>query len=176
MCPAKRGALHAGTGPRRFRTCGPSGPSTRIRFDGDGLSGLGIEDCHRATARRGWSSAHRNCRLVAGPCCIPGVIRFALDRGRYLLQARARDRVGERRFRWCRVLVQDPPEVVSDTLGWAHILVSHVDLPDISSLVPTGKSPEAFPGCVPEHGDQACSRRQVWESTRPSNAQSAWWR
>ena len=104
--------------PRHNSTfAGPSGPRARFRIDGDGLSGFGIEDCHRAAARRGWSSAHRKGRLVARPCCIPGVVRFALDFDRCLHQAKVRARVGERRFRWCRVLVQDPLEVVSDTPG-----------------------------------------------------------
>jgi hypothetical protein len=164
-----RDSADAGRSPPK-----PSGRRSRFRFDGDGLSCFGIEDCHRAAARRRWSSVHRNRRLVARPCCIPEVVRFALSLDCSLLQAS--DRVGKRRFRWCRVVVQNPPEMVSDTLGWAHILARHVDLPDISSLVPPGKSPQASPGCVPEHGDQACNRSQVWESTRGRNAQNAWWR
>jgi hypothetical protein len=64
------------------------------------------------------------------------------------------------------VLVQDPPEVVSDTLGWAHILVRHVDLPDISSLVPPGKSPEGFSGlCSRARGSGLQPQAGVGEHT-----------
>lgn len=91
---------------------------------------------------------------------------MALDLDRDLLHARGRDGVGERRFSWCRVLVQDPAEVVSDTHGWAHIVVRPVDLPEVSSLVRPGKSPESFSGlCSRARGSGLRPQAGVGEHT-----------